>query len=120
VFAIGLGGLLRAFFLCQAAVNTSVTAKKNSAWMGSLVLLALMLVAFGQCDATANARQATPGYQLQYPRTNAIGVGAAAAAVGSQVWVVGGSGDTADGAASQQNTLVYGDTRRYDVASRGE
>lgn len=66
-------------------------------------------------------RQALPGYELLYPRTNAIGVGAAAALLNAQLWVVGGSGDTSnDGAASLTLSLVFGDTRRYDVATRGK
>ncbi len=93
--------------------------------MGPLFLLAVLL-SCGRCSSSANhssskARQATPpGYQLSYPRTNAIGVGAACVQAQGKLWVVGGSGDTTAGAAAQQNALVYGDTRTYDIASRGE
>lgn len=84
-----------------------------------ILLCAIVLTTHGL--NTTNARQAVPGYELVYPRTNEIGVGAAAAAVSGQIFVVGGSGDRSGvGAASTALRLVFGDTRRYDIASRGK
>lgn len=85
----------------------------------SLLLLLLATAALARAN-NITTRQPTVGYQLQYPRTNAIGAGATAVLLNEQLWVVGGSGDPTRGPLDAGLSFLYQDTRRFDVASRGE
>jgi hypothetical protein len=67
----------------------------------------------------ALAVPAAPGYQLGEPRTNAVGVGAAAAWSAGTVLVVGGSGDETRGPGpAGAGAFVFRDAKLFDVASR--
>ncbi len=63
---------------------------------------------------------ADPGYQLGEPRTNAIGLGAAAVANSAgEIFVVGGSGDETRGLPSSgAGSFVFRDTKVFTIASR--
>ncbi len=67
----------------------------------------------------AAAVPAAPGYQLGEPRTNAVGIGAAAAWSAGTAFVVGGSGDETRGPGpSGAGGFVFRDSKLFQVAAR--
>lgn len=81
-------------------------------------MLAVVLFAVICYGSSHVERQYYPGYQLAEPRTNAIGVGAAAATLGDALYIVGGSGDE-NASPPAQLSFLFRDTRRFDILSQG-
>ena len=76
----------------------------------------LVVLGFAWC---ALAVPASPGYQLGEPRTNAVGVGAAAAWGAGSILVVGGSGDeTRNPGPAGASSFVFRDAKLFEVATR--
>ena len=63
---------------------------------------------------------ASAQYQLGASQRNAVGLGAASAAIGDHIYVVGGSGDETRPVGDPQITFLFRDTRRFSTSLSGD